>query len=148
MIAAVEIWPFLVPIFGIIFGCGIAMVAIYTGYRKRRDIYTLHHRERLAAIEKGVEVPPLPEAFFMDDATPYNPRRTLLKGLAWLFIGLGLLIALYQIGEDEACWFGLIPIGVGVAYLLYYFTAGQKEIEAYEAAERAKLAETKPRATV
>ena len=148
MFAGVESWPFLIPIFGIVFGCGIAMLAIYTSYRKRRDIYTLHHRERMAAIEKGVEVPPLPEAFFTEDTTPYNPRRNLLKGLVWLFVGLTLLLALYQFGEEDAAWFGLIPMGIGAAYLIYYFAVGRKEAEALEAAEQAKLAETTRPSTV
>jgi peptidoglycan/LPS O-acetylase OafA/YrhL len=148
MFAEIPAWPFLIPIFAIIFGCGIAMVAIYTNYRKRRDIYTLHHRERMAAIEKGVEVPPLPEVFFTEDTAPYSPRRNLLKGLIWLFIGLGVLLALYQHGEEDGAWFGLIPMGIGAAYLIYYFVVGRKEAEALEAAEQAKLGETKPRSAV
>lgn len=148
MIAALEFWPFMIPIFGIVFGCGIAMVAIYTGYQKQRDIYTLHHRERMAAIEKGIEVPPLPEAFFTENTTPYSPRRNLLKGLVWLFIGLTVLLALYKSGEEDAAWFGLIPMGIGAAYLIYYFAVGRQEAEALEAAEKAKLVETKSRATV
>ena len=148
MFAGVEIWPFLIPIFGIVFGCGIAMLAIYTNYRKRRDIYTLHHRERMAAIEKGVEVPPLPEAFFAEDTAPCTPRRNLLKGLVWLFIGLGVLLALYKADEEDAAWFGLIPMGIGAAYLIYYFAVGRKEAEVLEAAEKAKPVETKPRSAV
>ena len=148
MFAEIPAWPFLIPIFAIIFGCGIAMVAIYTNYRKRRDIYNLHHRERMAAIEKGVEVPPLPEVFFAEDTAPYTPRRNLLKGLIWLFVGLGVLLALHKADEEDAAWFGLIPMGIGAAYLIYYFTVGRKEAEALEAAEKAKLAETRPSATV
>ena len=148
MLAEIPAWPFMIPIVAIVFGCGIAMVAIYTNYRKRRDIYTLHHRERMAAIEKGVEVPPLPEAFFSEDATPYSPRRNLLKGLIWLFIGLGLLLALHRADESDTAWFGLIPMGIGAAYLIYYFLVGQKEAEALEAEARAKRAETRPPSTV
>lgn len=143
MIAFIEVWPFLIPIFGIVFGCGIALMAIYTGYRKQRDIYTLHHRERMAAIEKGLEVPPLPETFFTDGTPPYNPRRNLLKGLVWLFVGLAVLLALYKAGEEDAAWFGLIPVGIGAAYLIYYAAVGRKEAEALEQAAQAKIAETK-----
>jgi len=148
MFAEIPFWPFLVPIFAIVFGCGIAMVAIYTNYRKRRDIYSLHHRERMAAIEKGVEVPPLPEAFFTEETTPYSPRRNLLKGLVWLMLGLTALLALYQEGDEDVAWFGLIPMGIGAAYLIYYFAVGRKEAEALELAAKAKLAETKPRSAV
>ncbi len=134
-------WPFLVPIFGIIFGCGIAVVASWTSYRRRKHLFELFHQERMAAIDKGVDVPPLPEAFIADDARPYSPRRNLLKGLIWSFIGLGALAGMYRQDEDTAL-FALIPVGIGLAYLIYYFVVGWKEAEALEAAERAKLAET------
>ncbi len=136
----IAVWPFLIPIFGIVFGCGIAIVAILTTYRRRKHLFELLHQERLAAIEKGVDVPPLPEAFLADDARPYNPRRNLLKGLIWLFIGLGALAGLYRQDEDAA-WFALIPAGIGLAYLIYYFAVGRKEAEALDA-ERAKSVET------
>ena len=89
MFAGVEIWPFMVPIFGIVFGCAIAMLAIYTNYRKRRDIYTLYHRSGWRRSTRGWRCRPCPEAFFAEDTTPYSPRRNLLKGLVWLFVGLG-----------------------------------------------------------
>lgn len=143
MIAAlgIEFWPFLVPIFGIMFGCGIAVVAIWTSYQRRKHLFELFHQERMAAIDKGVEVPPLPDAFLSEDARPYSPRRNLLKGLIWLFVGLGALAGLFGMHED-ALLFALIPVGIGLAYLIYYFAVGRKEAELLEAAERAKLAET------
>ena len=93
-------------------------------------------------------MPPLPEVFFAEDTAPYTPRRNLLKGLIWLFVGLGVLLALHKADEEDAAWFGLIPMGIGAAYLIYYFTVGRKEAEALEAAEKAKLAETKRPSTV
>ena len=117
------------------------MVAIWTTYLRRKRLFELFHQERMAAIDKGVEVPPLPDAFLSEDARPYNPRRNLLKGLIWLFIGVGALAGLYRQDEDTAL-FALIPVGIGLAYLIYYFAVGRKEAELLEAAERAKLAET------
>ncbi|MCZ7635316.1 MAG: DUF6249 domain-containing protein [Verrucomicrobia bacterium] len=145
MFASFEFWPFMIPLFGIVFGCAIAMLAVYTNYRKRRDIYTLYHQERMAAIDKGVDVPPLPEVFFAEDVKPYTPRRNLLKGLIWLFVGLGAIIALRGVDEPEVAWFGLIPAGIGLAYLIYYIAVGRREAETLEALERAKLSETKSR---
>ncbi len=45
----------LIPIIAIIMGIGIGMLAIYLGYRKRKELFTCYHLERMAAIEKGIE---------------------------------------------------------------------------------------------
>jgi Mg2+/citrate symporter len=116
----------MIPIIAIILAMGSAMLAMYLGYRKRKDIFTLYHQERMAALEKGVEVPPLPEALFSESARPYNPRRHLFTGLAWLFVGLGLGVALYVVAGHWAL-FSLIPIGIGLAHLIYYFVEGRRE---------------------
>ena len=118
-----------IPIVAIVMGCGIPIVAIYLDYRKKKEIFQLHHQERLAAIEKGVEVPPLPDSFFTDDDESSQaplPGRYLLKGLIWLFIGLGLFWWLSYL-EDTPAALGTIPAGIGVAYLIYYFVEGKKE---------------------
>ncbi len=139
--------PFLIPIVAIIFGCSIAMLAIYTRYRKRKDMYELYHRERMAAIDKGIELPPLPDGFFCEDGQspmPYHPRRNLLKGLVWLFLGIGVFAALRGSGESEDAWWGVVPACIGLAYLIYYGAAGRREAELADAALRARLTETKP----
>ncbi len=142
MLAEISIIPFLIPIFGIVFGCGIAIVAIYTQYRHRKDAFALYHQERMAAIEKGIELPPAPEGLLDEAEKPAHPRRQLLKGLVWLLIGIGLIFALwFNAGHEEAC-FGLIPVGIGLAYLIYYAAAGKKEADLADAALQAKLAET------
>lgn len=123
-------------------GIGIAMLAIYLNYRKRKDLFTLYHQERMAALDKGVELPPLPDALFSDEAGPYNPRRHLLKGLTWLFIGLGLGVALWATVEFRWALFALIPIGIGLAHLIYYFAEGKKEAEAAEQTRPASLTKT------
>jgi hypothetical protein len=106
----------------------------------------------MAALDKGVELPPLPAEFFADDGPSplshrsHPSRRHLLKGLIWLFIGLALLIALYRSDASDDALFALIPTGIGLAFLIYYFAVGRKEAEAFEAAEKAKQAETNRRA--
>jgi hypothetical protein len=113
-------------------GMGIAMLAIYLGYRKRKDLLDHFHQERMAAIEKGIDCPPWPDGLLGDENTPASPRRHLLKGLVWLFIGLGGMVAVYvAVGHDQALW-GLIPAGIGLAHLIYYFVEGRKEAEAAE----------------
>ena len=125
----------MIPIIAIVMGVGVALLAIYLSYRKRKEMFALYHEERMAAIEKGVDLPPLPDALLTDDGKPlrpYNPRRHLLKGLAWLFVGIGLGAALWTtVGHDWAL-FSLILIGIGLAHLIYYFVEGKKEAEAIE----------------
>ena len=120
----------LIPILAIILGVGIAMLAIFLQYRKRKETFALYHQERMAALEKGVDLPPLPEFLLSDDSNAlksYHPRRHLLKGLIWLFTGIGLGVALWPTAGFEHSLFSLIPIGVGLAHLIYYFVEGKTE---------------------
>lgn len=118
----------LIPLFGIVFAVGlplsIPIVFAVLNYRKRRRLMELHHAERMAAIERGMDVPPLPLEL-IDGQSGRRRRTSLLPGLVWLFVGLAVLISLGKIGEEEAI-FGLIPTGVGLAYLIYYFFEGRK----------------------
>ncbi len=54
----VEIMALMIPIIGIIFGIAIAFAAITYGHREKLKRAELRHRERMAAIERGIEVPP------------------------------------------------------------------------------------------
>ena len=122
----------LIPIISVIMGIGVAMLAIYLGYRKRKELLDHFHQERMAAIEKGIECPPWPDKLLGDENAPASPRRHLLKGLVWLFIGLGGMVAVYvAIDHEQALW-GLIPAGIGLAHLIYYFVEGKKEAQAVE----------------
>lgn len=133
---------------------------------KRR---VLLHQERLAALDKGVDLPVLTDAADKPHA-PWSPRQYLLRGLMWLFSGLALTVFLLGIAlstqhqsslgsrlseaqylrrmgateqqindviagkSDEPnggppaalALFGLIPMGVGAAYLVVY-RAEQKQ---------------------
>ena len=135
----------LIPVVAIAFGVGIAMLAIFLNYRKRSQMFALYHQERMQAIDKGIDLPPLPEAFFSEDGKPprpYAPHRQLLIGLIWLFTGLALFAALYATLEFAVALFAMIPTGIGLAYLIYYFTVGKQEAERLQAAQAARLAET------
>ncbi len=131
----------LIPLFGIVFAIGlplsIPIVFAVLNYRKRRRLMELHHAERMAAIERGMDVPPLPLELI--DGQSGRRRTSLLPGLVWLFVGLAVLISMQSIGEEEAI-FGLIPTGVGLAYLIYYFTEGRK-LEMKQMEEQSRLSE-------
>jgi heme/copper-type cytochrome/quinol oxidase subunit 3 len=135
---------FLVPILVIFAG----MLATYLNYRKRREMFALYHQERMAAIEKGIELPPLPDDSFREERKPSrrSSHGTLLVGLILLFIGLTLYLSLYFTGTrteegGNGAPFALIPAGIGVAFLIYYFTVGRKLAAAMEEERKAWLAE-------
>ncbi|MGH8176450.1 MAG: DUF6249 domain-containing protein [Steroidobacter sp.] len=120
----------IIPLFGIIFGVGmplsIPIVWIVLNYRKRRRLMELHHAERMAAIERGMDIPPLPMEL-IDGSSPRRRRTSLLPGLVWFFIGLALVIGMMLMNDDDIPLIGgLIPLGVGAAYLIYYFAEGRK----------------------
>jgi hypothetical protein len=138
-----------IPVIAIVMGIGLAMLVIYLQYRKRRETFALYHQERMAALDKGVELPPLPDFLFTDDSRPprtYNPRRHLFKGLVWLFSGLGLGAALWAVEDWEVALFSLILIGIGLAHLIYYFLEGKKEAEALEQSRAGSTGPAEPKA--
>jgi hypothetical protein len=115
-----------IPIVAIFMSLLIPIVYSIVDYRRRRDVIEANHRERLAAIERGVDLPPLPESFYLPYQRTRRPRH-LLAGLIWLFVGLAIFIALGAVAGDEVRFFGLIPAGVGLAFLIYYLVEGRKE---------------------
>jgi len=111
----------LVPIVAIVMGIGIAMLGLWFDFRKKREMFQLHHAERMAAIEKGIDVPPLPPEFFRDfKKRNVSPTVYLRRGLMWLLIGLAVTAALWGSGERRDAWWGLVPVGVGLAFVLSY----------------------------
>jgi hypothetical protein len=121
-----------IPIFGILFGIGGPAVVIIVwfalNYYKRRKLMELHHAERMAAIERGMEIPPLPIELIDGRSVPKRRRTALLPGLVWFFIGLALVVGIVR-GDAEGdmpLFAGLIPLGVGLAYLIYYFVEGRR----------------------
>ena len=102
----------LVPVLGIIFGCGIALLVIWTGYRRDR-----------ALIDKGL----------------YQPEKTELAGPpGWGFlvvgsvltgIGIALIVSTFafQIGNAIGIS-GLVLLFIGIALLVVYFVAKEKKV--------------------
>ena len=112
----------LIPIAGIVFGVGIAAVAIVTEHREKVKRAELRHKERLAALEKGIELPPE-----LADKAEGGKPRFLLQGLVWLGVGIGIFFALGALAGRDVGMLGLIPAAVGVATLIYYAIEGRKE---------------------
>ncbi len=117
-----HIIPFFVPIIAIVMGIGLGMLGLWLDYQKKTHIFDLHHKERLMAIERGMEVPPLPAEFFSSGrSSQVNVRSSSLRwGLVWLLLGMAFALALLINDGPEAASWALLPIAIGVAQLLYY----------------------------
>ena len=117
----------LIGALAIVMGCAIPIVAITLDFIKRKRFMELAHQQRMAAIEKGIDLPPLSMAL-LEETRGYRRRSSsLLRGLVWLFMGLGIMVALYARDEEfRKAVYGAIPAGVGLAYLIYYFAEGKK----------------------
>jgi hypothetical protein len=118
----------LIPLFGIVFAVGlplcIPIIFIVLHFRNRVRLLDVYHAERMAAIERGMDLPPLPMEL-LEGRKQRRRRSALLPGLIWTFVGLAVLIALRPLAP-EAALLGLIPTGIGLAYLVYYFVEGRK----------------------
>ncbi len=121
----------LIPLLAIFMGIGIGMLSIFLDFRKKQEMFAMHHKERMAAIDKGMDVPPLPPEFFRDGprCRPRTHADFLRRGLVLLFVGIAVSVALYNTQRDAYLW-GLVPAGVGLAQLLFYYLARPKTPEA------------------
>jgi hypothetical protein len=125
-----------IPLTAIFMSLLIPIVSAIVGYRRRRDIVEAHHKERMAAIERGIDIPPLPDAFYLDADSGRKPR-TLMWGLIWLFVGIALFVSLQAVVGTDIAFFGLIPGAIGLAMLIYYLVEGRKDTGGEHAANAA-----------
>jgi|GEM_PF-1022175 len=111
----------LVPIFAIVFGTMIPIVWIYRDQLTKQKLIEARHKERLAALERGVDYQPepLPPEALFGRSKSTNPKSspTLLWGLILTFGGVAIAIS-----KSEAEAGGrLVVVAVGIALLLYHF---------------------------
>ena len=102
----------LIPIFGIIFGCGIALLAIWTGYRRDK-----------ALIEKGLYQP--------EKLEPAGPPGWgfLVVGSVLAGVGVALIVSTFVFHMGKAIGIpGFILLFIGIALLIVYFIAKEKRI--------------------
>jgi hypothetical protein len=120
-----EVIAVMVPIVAIVMGIGIGMLSLFLDYRKKREMFAMHHKERMAAIEKGMELPPLPAEFFRDARRVRSLSDYLRRGLILLLVGIVITIALYDSSRHNYLW-GLVPAALGIANLLFYYFESRK----------------------
>jgi hypothetical protein len=123
----IPIFAFSIPVVAIVGGITAGIVRMILKAR----MLELHQRERIAAIEHGVDPaklappPTLPED---DDRIFYSPRQVMLNrsrgllvgGIVTLAvgIGLGLMLGFLNDGTEKVWAVGLIPALVGVGLLI------------------------------
>ena len=95
-----EVVAVFIPIVAIVMSLGIPIIYQILDYRRRRDVVEAHHKERMAAIERGMELPALPEAFYSPLDRNKRPRH-LLTGMIWL----AYLIYYFIEGKHEVAAF-------------------------------------------
>jgi Domain of unknown function (DUF6249) len=112
-----------IPICAVVLALTSGMLKLWLDFRRKREAFQLHHAERMAAIEKGIDVPPLPAEFFQEQRSKRVPADNLKSGLTSLFIGIAVVIALRSMNDAAAtnAWWGLVPVGYGLALIIYYF---------------------------
>lgn len=120
----------------------IVFAGFHVWVRHQRRIMII--RERLAAMEKGIELPPLEQDIHRDS---WNVQRLLLlAGLCWISLGLGALVVMEAIlsnvpTPEEALarhmeWvvgipdgfrtIGVVPIFIGLSHLIVYAVGRKK----------------------
>jgi hypothetical protein len=113
----------------------IALIA-YLGFRQwlRHDRRSMVHRERLAALEKGAEMPALEQEIQRGN---WNVQRILLlAGLCWISVGVGAFVVLSvliahappeQAPPQGIQWIGLALVGIGASHLAVYAVGRNRE---------------------
>lgn len=121
--------PYIIPIFGTVMVLGIVIANVWSGVRARE----MRSQERLAAIAKGIPVPPSFEEQALEQVnvaaagTSLERQRNASRraGLVLVFTGLGL-VAFFIVLElvlqvrPVLCGAaaGLIPAGIGLGFLV------------------------------
>ena len=118
-----------IPIIAIIMGVGAGIVAIWSEHKRKAQLLEQNHRERMQAIEKGLELPPLPANLVSGGNGPStaSAAKSLRSGIMLVLIGVVLFFAIGVAGGREGALFGLIPAAVGIANLVYAAIQWKKE---------------------
>jgi hypothetical protein len=110
--------PFLIPIVFLIgaFATGIAAMWLNGKAKERR------HRERMFLAEKGMDIPPelyeVQKQEIKENGYKTGRIWLIIMGLLCIFIGISVVIMLLARGEAYDATGGIVPIGIGAAFLI------------------------------
>lgn len=99
----------------------LAFAAFQQWLRHQRRLFL--HRERLAAIEKGTELPPVEEEIRRRGLG--GQRILVLAGLVWISLGVGALSGDISsfIGNPISLPLGIALVGIGLSHLVVFAIA-------------------------
>jgi hypothetical protein len=122
----------LAPALGLLFV--LAFVAYGMWLRQERRM--MIHRERLAAIEKGIDLPPVVRE---SQRTAWNVQRLLLLlGLVWISAGVGFYMVFSEMLRNPTEFTRDVPpgiqyvgyglIGVGISHLVAFAAGFRRDL--------------------
>jgi hypothetical protein len=126
----ITVW---IPFLAIPLGIGMIVTLMVLMHRAKIRELDQRHRERMAAIEKGLDpsygagtdaadTPRAAAPWVYDKSQP----RYLLRGLVWLGVGLAFV---FSAGTEAGTWAALpgwTAAAVGGAYVVYYVMEGRR----------------------
>ena len=119
-----------VPCVAIVGGISFAAYSMYLKVRRQRETLQMYHTERMAAIEKGIELPPLPPEIlhdrYNDPGHRHERRWRRNSGLTLVFVGVAVTIAMWQANGDKSFWWGLVIVAWGLGRVISEFLDGGK----------------------
>ncbi len=112
----------------------VAFIA-FVGFRQwlQHQRRTMIHQERLAAIEKGIELPPLEPEIRKSN---WNVQRILLlAGLLWISLGVGAFVTLNALLAHSPelripngiQFVSIAPAAIGLSHLIVYVVGRKRE---------------------
>jgi hypothetical protein len=113
----------MIPLLSVTVSFAALVVWIVLWNRRRLREVDCRHLERMAAIEKGLELPPEP---LRPPAQPPPRSRYLLRGLIWLGVGLAGTFGVQGWLGAHTWGAGWIAVAVGAAYLIFYLVEGRR----------------------
>ena len=118
----------IIPCVAIIGGISYAAYSMYLKVSRQRETLQMYHAERMAAIEKGIELPPLPPELLHDRYYGVNYQGEYRRwrrgsGVTLLFVGVAVTVAMWQANGDRSYWWGLIIVAWGLGRLVSEFLA-------------------------
>jgi len=107
----------LVPIIAIIFGCGIAIVAIIAGYKEKKKYYEALVR----AIEVGKNSEEVKALFGQPQRSEFDPAKYIKNGIITIGVGIGLAIMGWVTKTVELVGGGGFLCVLGLSFLSVHF---------------------------
>lgn len=115
--------PFAIPVIAVVGAMTLAIIRV-TGQQRLAE---LERRERIAAIERGVDPAKLPPVTGLDSyqnghGVGSRTRRAhglMIGGLVLLAVGISMMVFLWSVEQDKKVWaLGLMPFLIGIALLI------------------------------